>query len=232
MANDEPRPEPKFVFEDEFDYLFADTSPNPNREGCPSRDVLVALSRREKPLGDPGYLHIVRCSPCFRELRALQQARKARARQRRRQLLAMAAVALLVVGASWIVMRRSSGERTPQSAQVGTGAVEREARLDLRPFRVLRGDQPGTAPAPLVLPRARVDATLLLPVGAEEGAYELRVLDRELANRVTSTGTAAIVDFVTTLRATLDLRDLEPGTYQLGIRRVDGGWQMFPAQVR
>lgn len=231
MTNDEPRSEPKFAFEDEFDYLFANTSPNPNREGCPSQDVLVTLSRREKPLGDPGYLHLVRCSPCFREFRVLQQARKAQVRRRRYQLIAIAATVTLVIGVSWIAMRRGRDDGVLQSAQVGTAAAL-EARLDLRPFRVLRGDPPAAVPAPLTLPRARVEATLLLPVGADEGKYELRLLDRDLAPRVTASGTAAIVNFVTTLRATLELQALEPGAYQLGIRRAGGEWQMFPAQVR
>jgi uncharacterized protein YceK len=234
MTTDEPRPESEFVFEDEFDYLFANTSPNPNREGCPPQVVLLALSRREKPIGDPGYLHIVRCSPCFREFRTLQQARKAQTRRRRYQVLAIAAVVVLAVGASWVMLRPGGGEGTSQSARAGTSAPARDARLDLRPFRVLRGDQPGAppAPSPLDLPRARVDATLLLPVGADEGAYELRLLDRDLTPRLTASGTAAIVNFVTTLRATLDLQSIEPGMYQLGIRRAGGEWQMFPAQVR
>lgn len=231
MANDEPRSEPEFAFEEEFDDLFANTSPNPNREGCPPPDVLVALSRREKPLGDPGYLHIVRCSPCFREFRALQQARKAQGRRRRNQLLAIAAALVLALGASWFVLgRRGEGDGS-QVAQTASTGLSREAQLDLRPFKVLRGDQPGTTPAPLTLPRARVDATLLLPVGADEGAYELRLLDRDLTPRATASGTAVIVNFVTTLRATLDLQTLEPGEYQLGVRRIGGEWQMFPAQV-
>jgi hypothetical protein len=82
------------------------------------------------------------------------------------------------------------------------------------------------------LPRAKLDATLLLPVGANEGVYELRLLDRDLTPRVTASGTAAIVNFVTTPRATLDLQALEPSAYQLGIRRAGSQWQIVPAQVR
>ncbi len=232
MANDEPRSEPEFAFEDEFDYLFANTSPNPNREGCPPREVLVALSRREKPLGHPGYLHVVRCSPCFREFRALQQARQAQGRLRRNQLLAKAAAVVLALGVSWLVLGRQGEGDGSQTAQTASTGPSREAQLDLRPFRVLRGDQSAATPAPLTLPRARVDVTLLLPVGADEGHYELRLLDRDLSPRATASGPAAIVNFVTTFRATLDLKSIEPGMYQLGIRRAGGEWQMFPAQVR
>ena len=232
MTNDEPRSEPEFLFEDEFDYLFANTSPNPNREGCPGRDALAALSRRDMPIGDPGYLHIVRCSPCFREFRVMQQERKAQTRRRRYRLLAVAAAAVLVVGGSWLVLRDGGREWAARVAQFGSAASEQQARLDLRPFRVVRGDQPGAAPAPLALPSARIDATLLLPVGAEEGLYELRLLDRDLAGRVDATGTATIVSYVTTLRATMDLRSVSPGAYQLAIRRPAGEWQMFPVEIR
>ena len=110
-------------------------------------------------------------------------------------------------------------------------AVDQQARLDLRPFAVTRGDALRVEPEPLVLPRTRIDATLLLPVGADEGAYEVRLLDHDLAARATAKGNASIVDFVTTLRATLDLRELQPGVYQLGVRRVGGEWQMFPARL-
>lgn len=50
-------------------------NPNPTRQGCPSRDVLVALSRRERPIGDPAYEHLLDCSPCYSEVRDLQLAR-------------------------------------------------------------------------------------------------------------------------------------------------------------
>ena len=82
MTDSGPPPNQKFEAEDELDYLFANASPNPNREGCPSRDELIRVSRLEKPIGDAAYTHIVRCSPCFREMRALQQTGATRRRAR------------------------------------------------------------------------------------------------------------------------------------------------------
>ena len=76
MTEHGQRSDPKFEIEDELDYLFANASPNPNREGCPSRETLIALSRRERPIGHPDYLHLVRCSPCFREFRAIHKQTK------------------------------------------------------------------------------------------------------------------------------------------------------------
>jgi len=34
-------------------------NPNPTRQGCPSHDVLVALARRERPIDDPVYEHLL-----------------------------------------------------------------------------------------------------------------------------------------------------------------------------
>jgi hypothetical protein len=39
-------------------------------------------------------------------------------------------------------------------------------------------------------------------------------------------------DYVTTLEAVIDSRSMAAGRYQLGIRRVGGEWQMFPALLR
>jgi hypothetical protein len=46
--------------------------PNPERKGCPSQDVLVSLARRERPIGDPAYDHLFRCSPCWLAVRELK----------------------------------------------------------------------------------------------------------------------------------------------------------------
>jgi hypothetical protein len=62
--------------------------------------------------------------------------------------------------------------------------------------------------------------------------YEIRILDNNLTARATATGSADIRDFVTTLEAGIDASALEPGEYQLTLRREGGEWQMFPLRVR
>jgi hypothetical protein len=62
--------------------------------------------------------------------------------------------------------------------------------------------------------------------------YEIRILDKDLTARTTAKGSADIRDFVTTLEAAIDASALEPGDYQLTLRRDDGEWQMFPLRVR
>jgi hypothetical protein len=91
---------------------------------------------------------------------------------------------------------------------------------------------PDKEPEGLVLSRARLKATILLPVGSEPGDYEVQILDADLKSRATSTGRAPIVDYVTTLVTTLDTSALPPGSYQLALRRQGEDWRLFPAQLR
>jgi hypothetical protein len=84
----------------------------------------------------------------------------------------------------------------------------------------------------LTLSRARLKATILLPVGAEPGDYEVQLLDANLQSRATSKATAAIVDYVTTLETTLDTSALPPGGYQLAVRPHGEDWRLFPARLQ
>jgi hypothetical protein len=99
MTNDGQHSDPlRFQIENEMDLLLGRAHPNPTREGCPPRDLLVSLSRRELPIGDPAYEHFSNCSPCYQELRALQQADAAALKATvRRKRMAYAAAAILVL---------------------------------------------------------------------------------------------------------------------------------------
>lgn len=57
---------------DEIDRVLANANPNPGRVGCLPHDVLVSLAARRQPLNAPGYEHLLECSDCYREFRALQ----------------------------------------------------------------------------------------------------------------------------------------------------------------
>jgi hypothetical protein len=75
MANQGQRPDSSdFIAEDEIDLVLGGANPNPTRDGCPPREVLSALARRERPMADPAWEHLIKCSPCYREVRAIQQA--------------------------------------------------------------------------------------------------------------------------------------------------------------
>src|SRR4029434_4457723 len=93
--------------ETEVCLFFGRAHPNPPREGCPPPELLRRLARRELPIGDPAYDHFAKCSPCYKELRTLQQADTARlsAVRRRRTMLAVAAVVVVAIAGTWFMMR-------------------------------------------------------------------------------------------------------------------------------
>lgn len=219
MPNSGQPPNQKFEAQDELDYLFANASPNPNREGCPSRDELVRVSRLETPMGDVVYTHLVRCSPCFREMRALQQAGVGRRRARMWAVTAAAVVAL-IVGVSWWIAG-SSKDSTVVAVTI-----------DLRTFSVMRGDTQSPPPAPVVIPRARLDATIVLPLGTEPGHYQVQLLDDALSVRAEASGQAVTVDSATTLPATLDISGLPAGAYHFEIRRIGGAWRRVEVRLQ
>src|ERR1700752_3734649 len=97
MTNGGQRPDPTdFRIENEMDLLFGRAHPNPAREGCPPPQLLRRLARRELPIDNPAYDHFAKCSPCYKELRTLQQADAAKrdaVAKGRQIMIAAAAVA-------------------------------------------------------------------------------------------------------------------------------------------
>jgi hypothetical protein len=226
MSNGGQRPDPSgFQVENEMDLLLGRVHPNPTREGCPPADLLLRLARRELPIGDSAYDHISKCSPCYQELRTIQQtdaARRVAATTRRRLAWAAAAVLILSVGVgAWLISRGS-----------GSGAAAVNVQLDLRPYAVARGEsQPGDRP-PLQLPRGRVLLTMLLPTGSEPGPYDVEMRNGSSRANAVAQGNAELRDQVTSLQVTLDLAPLSRATYQLAVRRQGDDWQTFPVQLR
>ena len=207
---------------DEIDDVFGRGNPNPDRIGCPPRDVLVALARRERPIGDRAYDHLSQCSPCYLEVRALKEA----ADLQRRRILTWAAAAGLVLAtgsAGWLLLNRgTSGE--PIATEVRT-------LLDLRPYALMRGEAPQSDRPPLVLPRARLLLALVLPTGSEPGSYDVEIRDASATVKASAHGDAELRNQVTMLDVVLDLRSLSGGTYQIAVRRRGDEWQLFPVQA-
>lgn len=207
----------------EADELFGRAYPNPDRVGCPSREDLIALARRERPIGDPAYNHIKECSPCYLEGRAIQEAD---ALQYRRRILTWAAAAALIVStgsAAWFLTTREAG--------VTSGGTPLRAQLDLRPYAITRGEPQRDLP-PLAVPRADLILTLLLPTGSEPGSYEAEIRDSNATVRVSARGEAELRNYVSTLEVAVSLGDLSPGAYGLAVRRDGNDWQQFPIRLK
>jgi hypothetical protein len=223
MTNGGQRPDPSgFRIDNEMDLLFGRAHPNPTREGCPPADMLMRLAHRELPINDPAYDHIGKCSPCYQELRAIQQAdagRQATAARRRRLAYAAAAMFVLAIVGSWFALRQT-GE-----------TVEQVVQLDLRPYAITRGEAPQVDRPALVLPRASTQLTLLLPTGSEPGPYEVEIRDASAASKASARGQADLRNQTTTLEVDMNLASLSPGAYQLSVRRRGDEWQLFPCKI-
>jgi hypothetical protein len=235
MTNQPQPPDPDFKSEDEFDQILGRANPNPGRVGCPPKDVLIAVSRRELSIDHPVHEHLIKCSPCYQEFRALQQAAvgqpPAAARTARWWLPAAAAAVLVAVAGGWFFFAADQAGAPPDETAAAVQTPELRTELDLRKYTVARSEQGPAERPPLSLPRGQLSLTILLPVGSEPGGYEVQVLDSELRSRASATGQAEIRNFVTTLQATVDIRSLSPGAYQLAVRRQGDEWQLFPAKV-
>ncbi len=221
MSSDRRERPTQLAHPTEFDELFGRGYPNPDRVGCPPRDVLVSLARRERPIDDPAYNHIKECSPCYLEGRAIQEAD---ALQQRRRILTWAAAAVVALAAgtgAWILTTGSSSVDT-----------EVQAQLDLRPYAIMRGEPQTTERPPLQLPRGRVLLTLLLPTGSEPGLYDVEIRSSDGTPAVHASGRAELRDYVSRLEVTLNLAQVSPGTYDLAIRHHGDAWQHFPLQLR
>lgn len=221
-------------FQRDIDEVFSRANPNPDRVGCPPRETLARLAKRQQPIADPAYEHLAKCSPCFREVRALQEELaqvSTRSSGGRWWLTGVAAsIALALVAGWWLTDRRGSAPDA-QTTLVEPGAQLR-AEVDLRRFAVLRSEQMQGDVEPVSLPRGSADLVILLPVGAEPGSSDVQLLDSDLRSQADAKGTAAIEDFVTTLRVRMDLGQLEIGRYQLAVRREGDSWRMFPAVLQ
>lgn len=239
MANDARRDaEPEFKAENEVDLLLGGANPNPTREGCPPSEKLIALARRQVPVGDPVGEHVSKCSPCYREMRAIQQAegiRPADERRPARSWWPAAAAAVLVVAAglvAWLVYGNRQPSATPGPEQVVADAEPVAVELDLRKYSVMRSDSPAEELPPLVLPRAKVNLTLLLPTGSEPGEYDVRLVGLDDEALASGVGRTEIRDFVATLPVTVDLTQSVRGPGRLVVRRQGEGVQSFPVILK
>jgi hypothetical protein len=231
MTKPPRQPDPSgFRPEDQFDDVFAYGNPNPDRVGCPSREALRALSRRERPIDDPGYEHISNCSPCFREFRALQQARAAELYSRKR-LWSLVTAATVLVGsvAGWLLF--APGRIADRDGPREQAAVV-ETVLDFQKYTVNRGEQPASQQARVPLGAARHRLTVLLPVGAEPGRYDVQLVDSKHQSRAATVGQAQIRNYVTTLTADFDVTSVPRGDYQLALRREGDDWYLYPVVIQ
>jgi hypothetical protein len=162
--------------------------------------------------------HFSSCSPCFQEF---TQFRKQAVDRRRTQIWLAAAAVFIFAVAGWFWVRTRP--------QVQTVAV---VVLDLRGRATVRGENPpDISQPPLEVPRSAKSLTLELPIGSNEGAYEVALVNPNGAELLRTSGTAKLEDHVVVLRADIDLARVSPGSYFLGLRQRGLEWMRFPVRM-
>ena len=133
--------------------------------------------------------------------------------------MAAAAVLLFAVGGSlWWVRARHSVKATDTAV------------LDLRERSVARGETPSES-APLQISRTTKHLVLELPVGSNEGPYDVGLLTETGGQILRATGTAQLHDHITDLRVDVDLSGVRQGVYSLGVRQPSLEWARYPIRV-
>jgi len=227
--------------------IFATDFPNPERRECPenAEAKLKALAwLRRFPEAQQIISHLGSCSPCYQEHEEFVRQRKSR-----QTLYRLAAVAVLVVGvgfwASWrfltsggtILPQPAPIVQTPQSQpQTPEPPVQEKqppevqvAVLDLTKRGVARGES-NNSQGDLVLPIGRLKLSIYLPIGSEEGAYEVRIAGR--GHSLKAKCQAAVRDHITVLTVGADTSAFEAGRYVLAIRQVGWGWYRYPLKMK
>ena len=215
--------------------------PNPGRVGCVGSDKLASMARGSLPTDDPAYSHVMECSPCYEELMVLTEqvetGKRTATANERRFSPAIAASVLVLVGvlAVWLYYRQAGSRVLPDPVQPSGPIAQNRppAQPQELPLGVLNleSDSPTRgadgAPDRVVqrLTRKKMNLVIYLPLGLDEGEYEVEVARPNGPALLNLSGKAQIENGLTTLRVQPDFTDLEPGRYELRYRRPGSTWR-------
>lgn len=212
-----------------IEYILLNGFPNPERKGCPPHEVIEALGNRKLDRDDPAWHHIWGCSPCYKDFKAIRDARLARIegaqrrqRTRRRFIVAAVGSAAAAVGAYFLVSE--IGSKPSRGFAV--------LSIDLSNAGPLRGAEQSNGDMPVAqLPRKLDEIHLTLPRFSPVGRYAIAVLQSKSENAAVALGSANATgtEQRATLIVTLDLSEARPGKYYLGTRLLEQGQQRNPS---
>lgn len=202
--------------------------PNPERFGCPESSAVIAIAqgRLSSPETEDVIDHIATCSPCFLEYS--QHRRRHRVRVITKVALASAA-GLILIAVLWRFGPAYVGHRQPPMAKEMV-STPLSATLDFRNRTVERSESAEHHKRDDIphLTRVVVNLAIKLPVGVEDGLYQVELRTRSNKTVLTSAGTAAWHEGAETLTATLDCRSVTPGEYTFAIRKGTSAWRLYP----
>jgi hypothetical protein len=210
--------------------------PNPDRIGCPGPEVLKRIASHEMNLSEAEKWldHVTSCSPCYRDFSLFQTAYRSRIKG---TLVAIAATIVLVAClAGWTLFLRQRAPlvlrpKEPPVPRQEEPLVTQTAVLDLRDRSPQRGSKSGPALPPLEMARNVSQLKIYLPLGSDEGLYDIRITTRD-EPLLAATGSARLEQGLTSIGVDVPPSRLQSGRYILKIRRRGSEWSSFPVGVR
>ncbi len=206
---------------------------SPQRTGCPDSETLTLLARRHSSLVVlPDLIdHIGTCSPCFVEYSRYRAVYKRHVRVYYALASAAAVIVLsLVIARSMHIPR---GHLSPSPKEIARSEVQGNQVtalvLDLRMKGTSRSDTPNRQAddAPPRLPRTSLSLSIQLPIGSEDGVYDVALINSAGQSVLETRGKAKLQSFVEVLPVEVNLTDLAPGLYQLRLRRTQAQWSSY-----
>lgn len=198
---------------------------NPDRLDCPGSEAIqaVVVRRFSHPHFDDTVDHIAMCAPCLEEYNRRRHAY----RVQRHSRWAAAFAALVILGLLWTYLHREHRPTNEVAKETPTPLIA--ATLDYSNWTTERSASrpPSKREAPRVA-RARLALTLVLPIGTEDGSYDVQI--RSASGKVVArgSGTAAWNDAAETLNVRLDLTTISGGAYTIAIRHADDSERTYP----
>lgn len=223
------------VANDPIDQLRRTAYPNPGRIACPDPATFDKLKSREIPFDDAVWKHIEHCSPCycqFAEIRDRLFKEERKRDIRRATRIGLIIFLFLALGASFYIW-----QRTRTSEQRTVASNHREAAVlnfeDGSELRGMPGEKP-SRPASGVqhLPRNQLNLTVYLPLGSQEGIYELEMVSPRSQTVWRVQGQASIKDGLTSVPVSGDLRNVPIGQYKFRFRKPGETWHEKDVIVR
>ena len=205
--------------------------PNPDRLGCPGKDVLEAIARRRlsHPEIEDVVDHIATCAVCFEEY--ARSRRGHRLRVVGRVALAFAASLVLAIVVWWRVGPALLSVRKPPAVRSVDPTFT--ATLDFRRQTAERSER-SHLPEGVEIPhlrRALVAMMIKLPIGTEDGVYSVQVRDGKDRTLVDTVGTAKWDGSAEVLTTTVNLGSLRAGEYVLVIANNGSSWRKYPVRL-
>lgn len=198
-----------------------DEFPNPERIGCPGREIVAAIAAHKMPLSEAeSYLdHLTSCSPCYRDFLQLQRE----LRQRRTRMIFAVAASVLIVAAiaTWAAIRGHDSVQVAQSVVV-----------DLRNHSMARGTEPLPSEPPLEISRSVSHLDIYLPLGSSDGPYDFRISTTREEVLRSGSGFAKVQEGITALPVDVNLSSVSPDLYILQIRKVGSEWNSYSLRLR